>query len=218
MLQYLHIIHSAFPPQVCLLSGRASSAMSTPRCGKASSALTTSACPARRGMAPSARSTPNSSPLLSKLAEEGPSSSFQSARFSSLSSNSVDRWFLKAFIMFPVFHSAIKSNMSWTPHSMFGQSIKHKVPRLVGKGFTPVEFFKFLQSAVMRSWFDLFLSQTGRIDQSYPTVCGHTAPVLDVQWSPHNDNIIASASEDFTVKVGEHLGMLSLYAAGLRSF
>ncbi|TNM93954.1 hypothetical protein fugu_002130, partial [Takifugu bimaculatus] len=33
------------------------------------------------------------------------------------------------------------------------------------------------------------------------TVCGHAAPVLDIQWSPHDDNIIASASEDCTVKI-----------------
>lgn len=45
------------------------------------------------------------------------------------------------------------------------------------------------------------LNKSGRIDQSCPTVCGHLAPVLDIQWSPHDDNIIASASEDFTVKV-----------------
>lgn len=47
----------------------------------------------------------------------------------------------------------------------------------------------------------LFLPQSGRIDQSCPTVCGHAAPVLDIQWSPHDDSIIASASEDCTVKV-----------------
>lgn len=47
-----------------------------------------------------------------------------------------------------------------------------------------------------------FPSQSGRIDQSCPTVCGHAAPVLDIQWSPHDDNIIASASEDCTVKAG----------------
>lgn len=46
-----------------------------------------------------------------------------------------------------------------------------------------------------------FSLQSGRIDQSCPTVCGHAAPVLDIQWSPHDDNVIASASEDCTVKV-----------------
>ncbi|CAL8327308.1 unnamed protein product [Lota lota] len=45
------------------------------------------------------------------------------------------------------------------------------------------------------------ISKSGRIDQTCSTVCGHLAPVLDVQWCPHDDNIIASASEDNTVKV-----------------
>uniref|UniRef100_A0A8C0AD08 Coronin 1B n=1 Tax=Bos mutus grunniens TaxID=30521 RepID=A0A8C0AD08_BOSMU len=31
------------------------------------------------------------------------------------------------------------------------------------------------------------LSKTGRIDKAYPTVCGHTGPVLDIDWCPHND-------------------------------
>lgn len=37
-------------------------------------------------------------------------------------------------------------------------------------------------------------------------VCGHTAPVLDIAWCPHNDNVIASGSEDCTVmvSVGTH--------------
>lgn len=37
---------------------------------------------------------------------------------------------------------------------------------------------------------------------SYPTVCGHTGPVLDIEFCPHNDNIIASGSEDCSVMVG----------------
>lgn len=43
--------------------------------------------------------------------------------------------------------------------------------------------------------------QTGRIDMSYPNVCGHTGPVLDIEFCPHNDNIIASGSEDCSVMV-----------------
>ncbi|ETE71638.1 Coronin-1C, partial [Ophiophagus hannah] len=43
------------------------------------------------------------------------------------------------------------------------------------------------------------LHKTGRIDKSYPTVCGHTGPVLDIDWCPHNDQVIASGSEDCTV-------------------
>ncbi len=45
------------------------------------------------------------------------------------------------------------------------------------------------------------VSQTGRIDKVYPTVCGHTGPVLDIDWCPHNDLVIASGSEDCTVMV-----------------
>ncbi|XP_026105663.1 uncharacterized protein LOC113077515 isoform X1 [Carassius auratus] len=45
------------------------------------------------------------------------------------------------------------------------------------------------------------LNKTGRIDKAYPTVCGHTGPVLDIDWCPHNDQVIASGSEDCTVMV-----------------
>ncbi|XP_043924337.1 coronin-1C isoform X2 [Protopterus annectens] len=45
------------------------------------------------------------------------------------------------------------------------------------------------------------LHKTGRIDKSFPTVCGHTGPVLDIDWCPHNDYVIASGSEDCTVMV-----------------
>ncbi|XP_039363739.1 coronin-6 isoform X2 [Mauremys reevesii] len=45
------------------------------------------------------------------------------------------------------------------------------------------------------------LAKTGRVDKNYPLVTGHTAPVLDIDWCPHNDNVIASASEDTTVMV-----------------
>lgn len=50
--------------------------------------------------------------------------------------------------------------------------------------------------------------QTGRVDKNVPLVCGHTAPVLDIAWCPHNDNVIASGSEDCTVMVSL-LGMCS---------
>ena len=32
-------------------------------------------------------------------------------------------------------------------------------------------------------------------------VSGHGGPVLDIKWSPFNDNIIARSSEDGAVKV-----------------
>ncbi|KAK7934116.1 hypothetical protein WMY93_005012 [Mugilogobius chulae] len=47
------------------------------------------------------------------------------------------------------------------------------------------------------------LHKTGRIDASHPTVCGHKGPVLDIAWCPHNDNIIASSSDDCSVKIWE---------------
>jgi len=45
------------------------------------------------------------------------------------------------------------------------------------------------------------LAKTGRVPPDAPLVAGHKGPVLDIQWCPHNDNVIASASEDCTVKV-----------------
>ncbi|XP_048411959.1 uncharacterized protein LOC125464034 isoform X1 [Stegostoma tigrinum] len=45
------------------------------------------------------------------------------------------------------------------------------------------------------------LQKTGRIDKAYPTVCGHTGPVLDIEWCPHNDHVIASGSEDCAVMI-----------------
>ncbi len=45
------------------------------------------------------------------------------------------------------------------------------------------------------------VEKTGRVDRDTPLVVGHKAAVLDVAWCPHNDNLIASASEDCTIKV-----------------
>uniref|UniRef100_A0A8C0Y5B1 Coronin n=2 Tax=Cyprinus carpio TaxID=7962 RepID=A0A8C0Y5B1_CYPCA len=50
---------------------------------------------------------------------------------------------------------------------------------------------------------DPIVPETGRIDMSLPTVCGHTGPVLDIEFCPHNDNIIASGSEDCSVMIWE---------------
>lgn len=44
-------------------------------------------------------------------------------------------------------------------------------------------------------------AKTGRVAPDHPLVAGHKGPVLDIAWCPHNDNVIASASEDCTVKV-----------------
>uniref|UniRef100_A0A3B3V7A7 Coronin n=1 Tax=Poecilia latipinna TaxID=48699 RepID=A0A3B3V7A7_9TELE len=45
------------------------------------------------------------------------------------------------------------------------------------------------------------LSKTGRVDKNYPLVIGHSGPVLDIDWCPHDDNILASCSEDCTAMV-----------------
>lgn len=36
---------------------------------------------------------------------------------------------------------------------------------------------------------------------NHPLVTGHKGPVLDIAWCPFNDQVIASSSEDTTVKV-----------------
>ncbi|XP_014373505.1 coronin-2A isoform X2 [Alligator sinensis] len=43
--------------------------------------------------------------------------------------------------------------------------------------------------------------QTGKLDPHYPRVCGHKGNVLDIKWNPFNDFVIASCSEDATVKI-----------------
>ncbi|XP_061414354.1 coronin-2B [Lethenteron reissneri] len=47
------------------------------------------------------------------------------------------------------------------------------------------------------------LTQTGRVDPLCPRVCGHRGNVLDIKWNPFDDNIIASCSEDASVRVWE---------------
>lgn len=50
------------------------------------------------------------------------------------------------------------------------------------------------------------------MDKNYPLVTGHTAPVLDIDWCPHNDNVIASASDDTTIMVGASWKLLGSWA------
>ncbi|XP_064595737.1 coronin-2B-like isoform X2 [Liolophura sinensis] len=57
------------------------------------------------------------------------------------------------------------------------------------------------ESAGGGSFVVLPLERTGRVDINTPKVCGHKGPVLDVKWNPFNDHVIASCSEDATVKV-----------------
>uniref|UniRef100_A0A672P7B2 Coronin n=1 Tax=Sinocyclocheilus grahami TaxID=75366 RepID=A0A672P7B2_SINGR len=45
------------------------------------------------------------------------------------------------------------------------------------------------------------LHKPGRIDPHHPKVCGHQGSVMDIRWSPFMDNIIASSSEDCTVRI-----------------
>ena len=43
--------------------------------------------------------------------------------------------------------------------------------------------------------------KVGRVDRDCPLVSGHSAAVMDIKWDPHDDNVIASASEDCTVRL-----------------
>jgi len=45
------------------------------------------------------------------------------------------------------------------------------------------------------------LEKTGRVDPTVGRVAGHSGPVMDIKWNPFNDNVIASGSDDCTVKV-----------------
>ncbi|XP_064471293.1 coronin-2B-like isoform X2 [Ornithodoros turicata] len=45
------------------------------------------------------------------------------------------------------------------------------------------------------------IENTGRVDVSAGKVTGHKGPVLDLKWNPFNDNVIASCSDDCTIKL-----------------
>nr|XP_034337381.1 coronin-1C-A isoform X6 [Crassostrea gigas] len=57
------------------------------------------------------------------------------------------------------------------------------------------------ESAGGGSFLVLPIKQTGRVEMNQPVVDGHKGPVLDIAFCPHNDDVIASCSEDCTVKV-----------------
>ncbi|XP_028131173.2 coronin-2B isoform X2 [Diabrotica virgifera virgifera] len=42
---------------------------------------------------------------------------------------------------------------------------------------------------------------TGRLDFNASKVTGHSGPILDIKWNPFNDNVIASCSDDCTIKL-----------------
>ncbi|XP_014292543.1 coronin-2B isoform X2 [Halyomorpha halys] len=45
------------------------------------------------------------------------------------------------------------------------------------------------------------LEKTGRVDFNAYKISGHSGPVLDIKWNPFNDNVIASCSDDCTIKL-----------------
>ncbi|NWX18820.1 COR2B protein, partial [Aegotheles bennettii] len=59
------------------------------------------------------------------------------------------------------------------------------------------------ESAGGGSFLVIPLEQTGRIEPNYPKVCGHQGNVLDIKWNPFIENIIASCSEDTSVRIWE---------------
>lgn len=44
-------------------------------------------------------------------------------------------------------------------------------------------------------------TQTGKLPRGYPTLNGHSAAVYDTAWNPFCDNILATGSDDTTVKI-----------------
>ncbi|KAM4808719.1 coronin-2A [Rhinophrynus dorsalis] len=45
------------------------------------------------------------------------------------------------------------------------------------------------------------IQQSGKLDPHHPKVCGHRGNVLDIKWNPFDDYVIASCSEDTSVKI-----------------
>lgn len=45
------------------------------------------------------------------------------------------------------------------------------------------------------------LNKPGKMKTDIPTICGHSAPVLDFDFNPFHDQIIATGSEDSTIKI-----------------
>ncbi|XP_055322253.1 coronin-2B-like isoform X1 [Sitodiplosis mosellana] len=59
----------------------------------------------------------------------------------------------------------------------------------------------FLAIVVDYAFVVIPISQTGRIDFQCNKVIGHSGQILDLKWNPFNDCIIASASDDCTIKI-----------------
>lgn len=47
------------------------------------------------------------------------------------------------------------------------------------------------------------LSKTGRVPLNAPKISGHKGQVLDIAWCPFNDHVIASCSDDCSIKIWE---------------
>lgn len=61
----------------------------------------------------------------------------------------------------------------------------------------------FLAIVVDYAFVVIPISQTGRIDFQCNKVIGHCGQILDLKWSPFNDCLIASASDDCSVRLGD---------------
>ncbi|KAH9368899.1 hypothetical protein HPB48_004398 [Haemaphysalis longicornis] len=57
------------------------------------------------------------------------------------------------------------------------------------------------ESAGGGSFLVIPIEHTGRVEVTAGKVTGHKGPVLDLKWNPFNDNVIASCSDDCTVKI-----------------
>ncbi|CAD7082397.1 unnamed protein product [Hermetia illucens] len=62
---------------------------------------------------------------------------------------------------------------------------------------------KFLAIVADATFAVIPINQTGRIDFQCCKVIGHNGMITDLKWNPFNDNVIASASDDCTVKIWE---------------
>ncbi|XP_067934740.1 coronin-1C-like isoform X1 [Watersipora subatra] len=58
-----------------------------------------------------------------------------------------------------------------------------------------------VESAGGGAFLTIPISKVGRVERDSPVVGGHKADVLDIKWCPHHDDVIASSSEDCTVKI-----------------
>eukprot|EP00081_Caenorhabditis_elegans_P027503 NP_741271.1 Coronin-like protein cor-1 [Caenorhabditis elegans] len=63
------------------------------------------------------------------------------------------------------------------------------------------KFIAFINRGAGGPFMVIPVNKIGRVDKDYPFVDAHKAPCLEVAWSPFNDNVIASCSEDTTCKV-----------------